>query len=104
MTSSTPPEGLPEAASDEQAGQLDYEQAFGELESIVAALESGDRSLDETLALFERGQWLARYCAGLLDKAELKVQQLSGDTLSDISPGSTLPLDSTLPPDLPSQE
>ena len=65
---------------------LTYEQAFAELESIVAILESDQRSLEETLALFERGQGLARYCAGLLDQAELKVQQLSGGALTDFSP------------------
>ncbi len=59
---------------------LTYEQAFSELEKIVSALESEENSLDESMALFERGQELSRYCAGLLDKAELKVQQLCGDS------------------------
>ena len=63
-----------------------YEQALGELERIVAALESEERPLEEALALYERGQALARYCAGLLDKAELKVQQLSGEDLVDFQP------------------
>jgi exodeoxyribonuclease VII small subunit len=63
--------------------KLTYEQAFNELESIVQSLESDRSSLDEALALFERGQALARYCARLLEQAELKVQQLSGDELSD---------------------
>ncbi len=60
--------------------ELTYEQAFSELEKIVSALETEENSLDESMALFERGQELARYCAGLLDKAELKVQQLCGDS------------------------
>jgi exodeoxyribonuclease VII small subunit len=63
-----------------------YEQAFAELESIVNALESNDRPLEEALALYERGQLLARHCSALLDQAELKVQQLSGDRLEDFSP------------------
>jgi len=42
--------------------QLSYEQAFAELESSVAALESGQHSLDEALRLFDRGQELVRYC------------------------------------------
>jgi exodeoxyribonuclease VII small subunit len=62
---------------------VSYEQALGELERIVAALESEERPLEEALALYERGQVLARYCAGLLDNAELKVQQLSGEDLED---------------------
>jgi exodeoxyribonuclease VII small subunit len=65
---------------------VSYEQALGELERIVAALESEERPLEEALALFERGQVLARYCAGLLDNAELKVQQLSGEDLEDFQP------------------
>lgn len=63
--------------------QLTYEQAYQELEEIVAALEADERSLDSALALFERGQLLARYCSALLDQAELKVQQVSGDQLVD---------------------
>jgi len=59
--------------------ELTYEQAYAELESIVANLESEERNLDEAIAQYERGQALAKYCATLLDKAELKVQQLSGD-------------------------
>ncbi|RPJ38731.1 MAG: exodeoxyribonuclease VII small subunit [Chloroflexi bacterium] len=56
---------------------LSYEQAFAELEEIVYALETNEKSLDEAIALFERGQALAKHCAGLLDKAELRVRQLS---------------------------
>lgn len=63
--------------------ELTYEQAFAELEAIVAALEDDPDSLDQTLILFERGQCLARYCAKMLDQAELKVMQLSGDALID---------------------
>jgi exodeoxyribonuclease VII small subunit len=66
--------------------QLTYEQAFTELEAVVAALESDQRSLDEAMALFERGQALASYCVGLLEQAELKVQQLSGGNLTDFTP------------------
>jgi len=63
--------------------QLAYEQALAELEEIVATLEAEERPLDNSLALFERGQALARYCAGLLDQAELKVKQISGEDLTD---------------------
>lgn len=65
---------------------LSYEQALGELEQIVTALESEERPLEDALALYERGQFLARYCASLLDNAELKVQQLSGEILEDFQP------------------
>jgi exodeoxyribonuclease VII small subunit len=66
--------------------ELTYEQAFSELENIVSALESDKHSLDEAMTLYERGQELAHYCANLLDHAELKVQQLSGDELVDFNP------------------
>jgi exodeoxyribonuclease VII small subunit len=35
---------------------LTYEEALSELEKIVAALESGERALEESMTLFERGQ------------------------------------------------
>ncbi len=60
--------------------ELSYEAAFSELENIVATLEADKHPLDESLALYERGQELARYCTALLDKADLRVRQLSGDT------------------------
>jgi exodeoxyribonuclease VII small subunit len=66
---------------------MTYEQAFTELEEIVAALESEEHSLEGTLALFERGQALARRCESLLDTADLKVQQLLGKDLVDLDPG-----------------
>lgn len=61
---------------------LSYEQALAELEIIVADLESEKHALDQALALFERGQALAQRCTSLLDQAELKVQQVTGDQLT----------------------
>lgn len=61
---------------------LSYEEAMAELESIVAALEEGNQKLEEAMALFERGQALMKRCAELLEAAELKVRQLSGDDLT----------------------
>jgi len=61
--------------------KLTYEQAYAELEAVVSALETGEQSLEDALSLFERGQGLTRRCADLLDKAELKVRKLSGDSL-----------------------
>ncbi len=71
---------------------LSYEQALAELEKIVASLEAGQPgeggklSLDETMSLFERGQVLTKHCIDMLDKAELRVKQLSGEALTDITP------------------
>ncbi len=74
---------MPKSSAPKSVESLSYEQAFAELESIVAALENEQRSLDESMALYERGQTLVKRCAKILDKAELKVKQLSGDTLTD---------------------
>jgi exodeoxyribonuclease VII small subunit len=60
---------------------MSYEQALSDLERIVAALEAEDLSLENSLAMFERGQALARRCTELLDQAELRVHQLVGDNL-----------------------
>jgi exodeoxyribonuclease VII small subunit len=57
--------------------ELTFEQAFQELEAIVRQLDEGQLALDESLALFERGQALAARCGTLLDSAELKVKQLA---------------------------
>ncbi len=60
---------------------LTYEQAFAELEAVVAALEQQEHSLEEALTLYARGQALLRHCRRLLEEAELKVQRLSGGVL-----------------------
>ena len=74
---------MPKSSTLKSVESLSYEQAFAELEGIVAALENEQRSLDELMALYERGQALVKRCAKILDKAELKVKQLSGETLND---------------------
>jgi exodeoxyribonuclease VII small subunit len=55
---------------------LTYEQALKELEELVSKLESGENDLETTLIYFERGQALATHCISLLDKAEIKVEDI----------------------------
>lgn len=55
---------------------LTFEQAFGELEMTVQQLEAGDLTLEEAIALYERGMRLAQRCSSALDAAELQVQTL----------------------------
>ncbi len=62
---------------------LSYEQAFNELEEIVYGLETNQKTLEEAIGLYERGQALAKYCASLLDRAELRVRQLGGPVEPD---------------------
>jgi exodeoxyribonuclease VII small subunit len=53
-----------------------FEQLFRELEATVGKLEAGDLSLDESLALFQRGMELSKKCGELLDHAELRIKEL----------------------------
>lgn len=54
-----------------------FEDLYRELEETVRKLESGNLSLAESLALFERSTRLAEQCNALLDAAELRVRQLA---------------------------
>lgn len=58
---------------------LSYEQAYRDLNDLVAQLESGDLPLDESVRLYERGRLLAAHCQKLLDAAELRIQRLNDD-------------------------
>lgn len=66
--------------------KLSYEAALSELEALVLDLESDEHALEDALAMFERGQALAQHCAQLLENAELKIQDLSGEELTDFDP------------------
>jgi exodeoxyribonuclease VII small subunit len=76
---------MPRLSSPKPVENLNYEAAFSELESIVDALENEQRSLEDSMSLFERGQALVKRCSELLDQAEIKVKQLSGNDLTDIA-------------------
>jgi exodeoxyribonuclease VII small subunit len=54
----------------------DFEQSLDELEQLVAKMEGGDLSLDDSLASFERGIGLYRHCQQALEKADLRVRLL----------------------------
>ena len=56
-----------------------FEEAMLELEQIVARLEKGDVSLEESIANFQQGIELSRYCAAKLDDAEKKISILLQD-------------------------
>jgi exodeoxyribonuclease VII small subunit len=64
----------------------DFESAIGELEAIVKQLEQGDLPLDTSLALFERGVALSRYCHETLGAAQRRIELLTeGGSLKDAS-------------------
>jgi exodeoxyribonuclease VII small subunit len=59
--------------------EMSFETAYDELESVIARLESGDLSLDDSVTLYERGRQLSAHCQQLLQKAELRIQQIADD-------------------------
>jgi len=61
----------------------DFEAALSELEALIEKMEQGDLSLDESMRQYERGVKLTRHCQALLEKAELKVQQLGDNDEPD---------------------
>ena len=55
----------------------DFEAAIAELESIVKKLEDGDLTLEQSLALYERGVQLSRFCHARLEEAEHRIEVLT---------------------------
>jgi exodeoxyribonuclease VII small subunit len=55
---------------------LTFEEAFAQLETAVEALQDGQMPLERALHYYEEGMKLAQHCNDLLEKAELRVQQL----------------------------
>jgi exodeoxyribonuclease VII small subunit len=72
-------------------GQLSFERAIEELESIVKRLEDGRVPLEESVAIYERGEALKRRCEDLLRQAEARVQKITLDASGN--PTGTEPLD-----------
>ncbi|MDH5823392.1 exodeoxyribonuclease VII small subunit [Luteimonas sp. RD2P54] len=70
-----PRKPAPEPA--ESPGVADFEASLDQLERLVEKMESGDMSLDESLAAYERGVGLYRRCQQALEQAELRVKLLS---------------------------
>lgn len=58
---------------------MKFEEAMKELEAVVSQIESGTKSLDESVELFEKGIELSKTCQKMLDSAEKKVRMLMAD-------------------------
>lgn len=56
-----------------------FEEMLEELRGIVRRLEDGDASLDESIAMYERGALLVKQCEDLLTTAEMKLTELARD-------------------------
>jgi len=59
--------------------KISYEAARDELAEVVVKLESGQSSLEESLALWERGEALAKICQEWLDGAKAKLDAVKKD-------------------------
>jgi exodeoxyribonuclease VII small subunit len=59
--------------------KFDFEKSLAELEKVVTALENNDVSLDEAIALFEKGVELSNQCRKTLESAQNKIVKLTGD-------------------------
>lgn len=57
--------------------EMTFERALKELETIVGRLERGDVELEESIAIYERGEALRDHCDRLLKQAEAKVEKLT---------------------------
>jgi exodeoxyribonuclease VII small subunit len=67
----------PPATSPESSPVAEFEASMNALEELVAKMEDGELSLEESLAAYERGVGLYRSCQQALEQAELRVRLLS---------------------------
>jgi exodeoxyribonuclease VII small subunit len=57
--------------------EMKFEEAMGRLEKIVQQLEEGEKSLEDSLKLFEEGIRLSKFCSGKLEEAKKKIEILT---------------------------
>jgi exodeoxyribonuclease VII small subunit len=84
-------QGNPKNPTGNDVGQLTFERAIEELETIVKRLEEGKVPLEESVAIYERGEALKRRCEDLLRQAEARVDKITLDAAG--KPSGTEPLD-----------
>ena len=71
--------------------RLPFERAMEELETIIKRLEEGKVALEESVAIYERGEMLKERCEELLRQAEARVEKITLDSTG--KPKGTEPLD-----------
>lgn len=62
--------------TDEQINALSFEEALGQLESMVARIESGEIGLEQSLETYEQGMALVKRCRAVLQHTEQRVETL----------------------------
>ena len=65
---------------------LSFEKALEELETLVARMEDGKLPLEESLAAYQRGAELIKFCESKLSDAQARIAILDGDQLRDFNP------------------
>jgi exodeoxyribonuclease VII small subunit len=83
--------GILMADTNTDVSKMPFERAIEELESIVKRLEEGKVPLEESVAIYERGEVLKRRCEDLLRQAEARVEKITLDATG--KPTGTQPLD-----------
>lgn len=86
-------EGTSAAPGAADIDSMSFEQALAALEQVVRELESGEVPLDESIALYERGEKLRAACQTRLDAAQARIEKIVTDAGGQ--PTGTAPLDET---------
>jgi len=68
------------------AAELTFEKALEELEALIARMEDGKLPLEESLAAYQRGAELVKFCESKLTDAQARIAILDGETLRDLTP------------------
>ncbi|WP_394728260.1 exodeoxyribonuclease VII small subunit [Altererythrobacter sp. GH1-8] len=84
-------EGIGSAKGQSDIGEMSFEQALTALEEIVQSLEAGDVPLDQSIALYERGEKLRAACQKRLDDAQARIERIVTDSSGQAS--ATQPFD-----------
>ena len=77
---------MPETPLTAPGGAVSFEAAVEELEAILARMEDGRLPLEESLAAYQRGTELLKYCESRLSAAQARIAVLDGETLRDFTP------------------
>ncbi|MCC8405782.1 exodeoxyribonuclease VII small subunit [Paraburkholderia sp. MMS20-SJTN17] len=83
-TASRDPAAAPTESGESAPLPENYEAAQAELEELVARMEGGSLSLEESLAAYRRGAALVAFCQQQLEKVEQQVRVLDGETLKPL--------------------
>lgn len=68
-------------ALEAEIAAMSYEEAIEELEAIIGRMEKGETALEDSLREYARGDALVRRCRQVLDQAEQRIEQISGQQL-----------------------